>query len=219
MPILFKQKFDNFDVIYDNCKPDDELWGEKISSIVGYVFNAFEISQESSDPTKAFQIYCDAFSKKIKSSDLYHKEKFIKTTEVTAVARELMNLLPEEGSKAQDSTQFTKMIEGIKDSAKRVDSLGQIENPLHLILRAEGRSEKSNFFTTLKIFRTADSLELIPCYISISSRKEVAGFLVFRHQEESTSICYKQRKFYITKYDMQHIIERIKRDAEKRWLE
>lgn len=206
--------------MYANCDENDEISGETLRDIVGFVFQALGLSlKESADtegnatPEDAFLKYCATLNRQLGGYDPYERCKEISTTAEKSVSSEIRDLIPSE----QYTAKFDNLITSAVKSAKKVNALQHIVHAGHLIFRWDTKEESSSCFTVVKIFRSGANLEIIPTYMSITSRKDVAGLLVFRSTKEVTTINFKQRKYYLTKFDIEAIIPKLKKMAHSRW--
>lgn len=200
--------------MYANCGPDDLIGQEKLSSIVDWVFKSLNISgSESADNADAYQKYCEKLGTQLSSTEPYERSKDVSTTSWLKVYSAIKQLIPA----GQNTAKFEKMILEAAKIAESVDSIKQVEHLGHVIFRWDEKEESNSFFTVVKIFRSAEYLEIVPTFLSVTSRKDVAGLLVFRSARQSTSIKIKQRRFYITKMEIEAIIRILKKNTKKRW--
>lgn len=59
-------------IVYDNCNPDDELFGEKLASIVGYAYSYLNIQTNiRGSGEETYNSFCSQIGKYINSSEPY----------------------------------------------------------------------------------------------------------------------------------------------------
>jgi hypothetical protein len=199
------------DVIYDNCDPDMKIEGEKLRSIIGYAINAMGVSVSGNDAEDLYDNYCAGFNKKLNASEPYHISVEMKELKREIIVNDMKELLPQRVEK------FDKLIEKTADRAVAVLDFST-NKPGLVICRKSKQEFVASEFSVLKIFKSGENLEIIPCYMSVRGKKAGKKVLFLASWEETEAIMtYKQTKFILTKFDITAIIKKLSKDAEERW--
>ncbi len=192
---------------YVDCKPTDELFGEKLSSIVGYAMSVMGIDSanvNSSFPEENFSKYCSGLQSKIKTYEPYNRSVQISDFKTSIrhtkeLADKIRSLLP------RKTPEFNQIIEQTAENVSNVaetDSIVFSASENHLTL-AE--------FVVLKVFRAGDNLELIPCLLRVYSKREQCSmfFKTLNWKECIVNMDYEERTYVLHKFMIQQIISKL----------
>ena len=152
-----------------------------------------------------YRKYCVTLGGKLGGYDPYERFKEISTTSHQQFYTAIKDIIPQE----KNTAEYDKIVSTAAGLLEEVGRLPEWEHAEHSTFRWDNKEKSSSFFT-VQISRSGENLEIIPTYLSISSRKHVASVFTRRSEKNRTTINYKQRKYYLTKFDIQAITEKIK---------
>ena len=194
----------NAEIFYLDCKPDDELYGTKLSSIINYVTKTVGISFEGrQDEYDLYYRSCKAFEKKLGFGEPYSTTLSTGDSSTKVMLDKLIAMVPHPMEQEKLNTLINQVSEVTQNSlfySKRINR-GHYKH-----------------FSLIKIFRSGDCLEIMPSFISFENESRDENWLRIVSKKHSWfKGHYEHRKFVVTKYDIEWIIKLIKREAEKRW--
>lgn len=204
-----------------NCNENDQIDGEKIGTIVNYVIDVLKSSTEKKDyrdpdsGKEIYQKYTRALFEMFGSPDEYVKTLEIKEIKKEVIINEMTNLRPHETQK------FEQTIEKVANRAIQVWQANEASETETENLQHKDEIDFNLSETiVLKIYKSGDKLEIILCYIKIGVEKTESRYLFFASKSNKKSyIEYKERKFFLSEYDIKEINSVVKRNKESIELE
>jgi hypothetical protein len=144
-------------------------------------------------------------------------DEYVKTLEVKEIKKEIinevMNLQPHKIQK------FEQTIEKVADRAIQVWQAYEASKSENLQHKDEIDFNLSETIV-LKIYKSGDKLEIMSCYIKIGVEKtESRNWFFISESDEKSYIEYKERKFFLSEYDIKEINSVVKRNKESIELE
>lgn len=119
------------------------------------------------------------------------------------VESELTALLP------NVTTEFRNII---KKAAAQVTEKMQLENPFFQIDKKEIALSQ---FSVLKIFRSGENIEIIPCHLRVDASVDQGHLLlIFNWSDAQISASYKEKKFTINSTQIKEIIRKCREEAD-----
>jgi len=211
-------------VIYADCARNDDLFGEKLQSIVSFAMSTMGIGeQEGLDQSAGlrswipsvfssgdkkdiaelnFNRYCEALCNKLGPYEPYSRNVRLETNSKQQIANEMTELLPKK------QPEFNIIISQAADHVSTVLDLPTTELG-KLVYNTVTKELTLAQFVVCKIFRAGDNLEISPCLMKVKSKRE-QGMLLFKSfswTHCSIDMQYEERKFVLNKFMIQQIIK------------
>jgi hypothetical protein len=196
------------DLSYENCRPDDEIYGKKVGRIVGYALEVMGITGSTINAKQSYVKYVRALQEMLGGSEPTHKS--LKLAPKADVVKEILQFLPNQVPK-----NLLKKIANQEDSDSQNVYTG-IDRPKHILRRDNERNFDPIEYVGIKVFKYENQLEIIPTYISVAERKKESRILFVNWSETEIFIEFKQQKFFLTRYEIQEITKELISE-EKKW--
>jgi hypothetical protein len=187
--------------VYENCQPNSLIETQKVSSIVNYAMKAMGISVSPSNAEESFKYYCTALENRLKSSEPYYASTEINEMKKDVIIKNLKQLLPQE-----------EKFDGIIEKAATIFEPGI--NAKKKIKKDKNVISSDSEFAMLRILKSNENLELIPCYMVVKEVKEETKGIFFNSSISKFFMDYKQQKFILSKFDVKGIIKKLQGEAK-----
>lgn len=194
-------------VIYVDCNSNDELFGEKLASIVDYARSVMGIDSVNCNrltKEQSYAKYCEGLSTKIDVYEPYCRSVEMRDFKTSLhYSKELVDkirsLLP------RKTPEFNQIID------EAANNLCEKIETNNLLIDARQKELTLAEFVVLKIFRSGENLEMVPCFLKVYSKREECSmfFKTFNWSDCKASMDYEERTYVLHKFMIKEIITKL----------